>query len=575
MKIKGSIKIAILFIVLILGGVSVFSNAAAIKNIKNVNTSAEKITDNYMVSISKLNDIRSITQEIHNMSLSHIVATDFDTMLDMVEKIRENEALLNLKLEEYKQYISDSDSKDYDSLKESVENLEYYIPDLLAYSAAGDNENAYSCANNQIALYADEISEKIFKITENTNNETEQARKSLSDVYNDSVVMSRIIITVSIAAFGFAVVIVLFRVARPLSIARKGMDEIISDIDNSQGDLTKRIKIVSNDEIAALGVGINKFLEKLQNILKVISDNAQDMETVVSDVMVSVDTSNKSVEDVSNVTNELSATMNNMSESAAVINRSTSDMEGKVNEIADRTNTINAYSKEMKVHADEIESSARTNMENTTEKVNNMLVILKKSIEDSASVNQVSALTNEILSIARYTKLLSINASIEAAKAGEAGKGFSVVAAEIGTLANSSRECADKIQRINEIVIRSVTNLSENSGELVEFMTGYILPEFESFVRSGEEYRNKATFIENSMDEFNEKIIEFQQSMTRISESIASIAHSVNESADGVNMVTERTNILVDDMNRITDKMDINKKISSSLKSETDVFVKL
>lgn len=575
MKIKGSIKISILLIVLILGGVSVFSNAVAIKNIKNVNTSAEKITDEYMVSISKLNDIRSTTQEIHNMSLSHIVATDFDTMLDMVEKIRESEDLLNSKLEEYKQYISDSDSKDYESLKESVENLEYYIPDLLAYSAAGDNENAYSCANNQIAMYADEIYNKISRITENTNLETEQARASLSEVYNDSVVMSRTIIAISAAAFAFAVVIVLFRVARPLSIATKGMNEIIRDIDNGRGDLTKRIKIVSNDEIAALGMGINRFLEKLQSILKVISDNAQNMEAVVSDVMVSVDTSNKSVEDVSNVTNELSATMNTMAESASVINQSTSDMEVKVNEIADRTNTINGYSKEMKVHADEIEMSARTNMENTTRKVNDMLTILKKAIEDSGSVNEVSALTNEILSIARYTKLLSINASIEAAKAGEAGKGFSVVASEIGSLANSSRECADKIQRINEIVIKAVTNLSENSGELVEFMSTCILPEFEAFVKSGEEYRNKATFIENSMDEFNERIIEFQHSMTQISESIDSIANSVNESAKGVNMVTERTNILVNDMNRITDKMDVNKNVSSSLKAETDVFAKL
>lgn len=573
MKIKGSIKISILLIVLILGGVSVFSNAVAIKNIKNVNTSAEKITDEYMVSISKLNDIRTITQEIHNMSLSHIVATDFDTMLDMVEKIRESEDLLNSKLEEYKQYMSDS--KDYDSLKESVDNLEYYIPDLLAYSAAGDNENAYSCANNQIAMYADEISDKISVITENTSLETEQARASLSEVYNDSVVMSRTIIAISAAAFAFAVVIVLFRVARPLSIATKGMNEIIRDIDNGQGDLTKRIKIVSNDEIAALGIGINKFLEKLQNILKVISDNAQNMEAVVSDVMVSVDTSNKSVEDVSNVTNELSATMNTMSESASVINQSTSDMEEKVNAIAGRTNTINEYSKEMKVHADEIELSARTNMENTTKKVNDMLTILKKAIEDSESVNEVSALTNEILSIARYTKLLSINASIEAAKAGDAGKGFSVVASEIGSLANSSRECADKIQRINETVINAVTNLSENSGELVEFMSACILPEFEAFVKSGEEYRNKATFIENSMDEFNERIIEFQHSMIQISESIDSIANSVNESAKGVNMVTERTNILVDDMNRITDKMDVNKNISSSLKAETDVFAKL
>lgn len=575
MKRRGSIKLAILLPVFILGAVSIISNAAAIINIRNVNANAEEIADNYMISISKLGEIEVTAQKIHELALSHIVATDFNSMLGIVDEIRDTEGLLAEQLEAYKKYLSDENAGNYDMLCAGVDNLNYYVADLMAYSAAGNKEMAYACANNEISQYGNEIGSAVESMTDITTSEAGAARNSLSEVYNSSLVMSTAIITVSIAALILVFIIVMLAVIRPLTIAKRDIENIIGDIDRREGDLTKRINVRSGGEIGALGDGINLFMTKLQDIFRVITDTSQKMDEVVTEVRESVTASNNSASDVSAITEELSATMAAMSSNVSIINSNTADVEREVNVIAERTNQINAYSKEMKEHADSMENAARVNMETTSAKVNAILSELKQSIEDSSSVVQINSLTKEILDIARNTNILAINATIEAARAGEAGKSFAVVATEIGQLAGSSRESANNIQRINSIVTEAVTKLANNANELVEYMTEHILPEFESFVRSGEQYKENAAYIEKTMEEFSAKTDNLRQMMTMIAESIDSIAHSINESVCGVNNTAESTQTLVRDMDIISSRMDDNMRIATMLKSETDVFTKI
>ncbi|MGN0587687.1 MAG: methyl-accepting chemotaxis protein [Oscillospiraceae bacterium] len=575
MKKRGSIKLAILLPVFILGAVSIISNAAAIINIKNVNANAEEIADNYMISISKLGEMEVTAQQIHELALSHIIATDFNSMLEIVEDIRDTEDLLAEQLDNYKEYLSDGNAENYSMLCAGADNLNYYVADLMAYSAAGDKEMAYACANNEISLYGNEINSAVESMIDITTSEADAARNALAEVYNSSLVMSTAIIMVSIAALILVFIIVMLAVIRPLVTAKRDIENIIGDIDRREGDLTKRINVRSGGEIGALGDGINLFMTKLQDIFRVITDTTQKMDEVVTEVRESVTASNNSAADVSAVTEELSATMAAMSSNVSIINSNTSDVEREVNIIAEKSNEINAYSKEMKEHADRMENAARVNMETTSEKVNAILSELKQSIEDSSSVMQINSLTKDILDIARHTNILAINATIEAARAGEAGKSFAVVATEIGQLAGSSRESANNIQRINSIVTDAVTKLAGNANELVEYMTEYILPEFEDFVKSGEQYKKNASYIESTMEEFSVKTDDLRHMMTNIAESIDNISHSINESVCGVNNTAESTQTLVQDMDIISSRMDDNMRIAAMLKSETDVFIKI
>ena len=570
-----STKFIILIPVFILGFVSVVSNILAVTNIKRVNANATQIANGYMSCISELGDIQKETLLIHRLGLSHIVATDLNTMISLVETIRSEQETLETYLDDFQEYVTDDNKAEYDALVSNYEGMKYELANLMAYSANNDNEAAYALANGKIADYSSAMQESIAAIRTNVSENADVAKEQLAAVYRTSIAASTASIIISVAALLATLICVVRLVIIPLLKTQKEITNIIEDIDKREGDLTRRVSVHANQEVAAVGNGINVFMDKLQDIFKVIVNNSTRMESVVGEVRDSVVTSNGSVSDLSALTEELSATMEEMSANASLINTNTESVKQEVDQIAERTSEINAYTREMKEHADSMEASARENMESTGAKVNEILTVLNQAIEDSKSVNQVNSLTDDILNIASQTNLLALNASIEAARAGEAGRGFSVVATEISQLAAASQEAANRIQQINRVVTEAVGNLTEHSNGLVQYMNDSILPEFEAFVDAGSAYREKATHIETSMGDFTEKTEVLKKTMAEIADSINTIAHAIEEGVKGVSSAADSTQVLVGDMEDITRHMDENQHIAADLKRETEVFKKL
>ena len=577
-KVKGKKKLStklILIPVFVVGFVSVISSGLSLKNLSKVNDAASQIVDTSMVGTEMLNDIEMETVNIHTLALAHIISTDLSSMIDIVSEVRNHEEKLKQLLDDYNPYVTLETKRNYRIICENYTSLVKECGNVLAYSAAGKNEEAYKTANGSIAKYSNNIEKAISSMREHVNSVTQEERKSLESTYRASVVTCTFTIAVSIIALLFVVFAVVTMVIKPLLRTQKEINGIIVNIDNKKGDLTQRVTPINNAEVDAVGKGINVFMTKLQAIFKAVVTNSARMERVVDDVRQSVQTSNSSVSDLSALTEELSATMQDISENASVINTNTDNVAKEVELIAEKTDELTGYTKDMKAHAQSMESVARTNMESTDRKVSEILEVLQKAIEDSNSVKQVNSLTNDILNIASQTNLLALNASIEAARAGEAGRGFAVVASEISQLAAASQEAANNIQRINAVVTNSVTNLSDNANGLVSYINDSILPEFERFVESGVEYNDKASFIEGTMTDFKEKTDSLKQSMLEISSSINTISHAINEGVNGVVSAADSTQLIVEDMDNISHKMDENYEIADSLKKETSIFIKL
>lgn len=577
-KVKGKKKLStklILIPVFVVGFVSVISSGLSLKNLSKVNDAASQIVDTSMVGTEMLNDIEMETVNIHTLALAHIISTDLSSMIDIVSEVRNHEEKLKQLLDDYNPYVTLETKRNYRIICENYTSLVKECGNVMAYSAAGKNEEAYKTANGSIAKYSNNIEKAISSMREHVNSVTQEERKSLESTYRASVVTCTFTIAVSIIALLFVVFAVVTMVIKPLLRTQKEINGIIVNIDNKKGDLTQRVTPINNAEVDAVGKGINVFMTKLQAIFKAVVTNSARMERVVDDVRQSVQTSNSSVSDLSALTEELSATMQDISENASVINTNTDNVAKEVELIAEKTDELTGYTKDMKAHAQSMESVARTNMESTDRKVSEILEVLQKAIEDSNSVKQVNSLTNDILNIASQTNLLALNASIEAARAGEAGRGFAVVASEISQLAAASQEAANNIQRINAVVTNSVNNLSDNANDLVSYINDSILPEFERFVESGVEYNDKASFIEGTMTDFKEKTDSLKQSMLEISSSINTISHAINEGVNGVVSAADSTQLIVEDMDNISHKMDENYEIADSLKKETSIFIKL
>ncbi len=571
-KMRLSITIIILVPVFILGALAIFSNTAAISNLKKVNKTAMTIADEHMVNISELSEIEKELQEIHKKALSHIIATDLDTLIATVAEVRAEQEILDNYLIEYKDNLSEEDAGAYNTIVSNYETMKYEIANLMAFSGNAEKEKAFALANSTIKQCSDEMQRQVEGMMVRAQESASQASDALTAEYNKAVLKNTIIVVLSVIALLITLYSVFILIIRKLIVANHEINDIIRGIDQSEGDLTKRISILSNDEISDLGNGINTFMGKLQSIMKMIIENSRKLEEVVSEVQESVRTSNDSASDLSAVTEELSATMQEVGHSATIINQNADSVRSEVEMIADKSNSINEYSKRMKENADKMELDAKTNMQETSTKVQEILEVLNQAIADSKSVEQVNGLTNDILKISSQTNLLALNASIEAARAGEAGKGFAVVADEIRQLAASSRQTANRIQEINSVVINAVHNLAGHSNNLVEYMTDSILPEFENFVTSGEQYRDNATYIEGVMNEFTTKTDDLKRAVDEIAASIETITDAIEDGARGVTGAAESTQVLVTDMENISNRMEENQLIAAALQKETDVF---
>ena len=574
-KKKISTKLILLLPVFILGIVCMMSSLVAIVNIQGVNAKATVITDKYMMGISELAKIQEETNNIHKTALSHVLATDLESMISLVDSIKEQEGVLDGYLEAYLPYVTEEMAGDYESILANFEGLKWEIANLMAYSANNNNAGAYALANGAIAGYAKGMQDGIDAMTEKMRAQAQDSKEQQNATYRQALLFGAFFVIISAAALLVTLLSVFQFVIRPLGKTRNEINGIISDIDRREGDLTRRVPIFSNREIAEVGSGINVFMEKLQDIFKVITDNSQKMERLVNEVRDSVLTSNGSVSDLSAVTEELSAAMSEMSNSAAIINTNADAVKKEVDAMAAQTMDIRQYTTEMKGHADSMESAAHANMVSTEQKVNEILEVLEQSIEESKSVNQVNSLTNDILNIASQTNLLSLNASIEAARAGEAGKGFAVVASEISQLATASQSAANRIQSINSVVIHAVNNLVDNANGLVEYMNVSILPEFKNFVTGGSEYRSKANYIENVMCDFSARMDGLQGTIGEIADSIGLITSAIDEGVGGVGNAADSTQVLLSDMESIANHMDENQAIAVNLKRETEIFRQL
>ena len=350
------------------------------------------------------------------------------------------------------------------------------------------------------------------------------------------------------------------------------LDEIIESIEEGHGDLSKRLMVLNQDEMGRLAADVNRFIDILDQIMKKINLDSGSLASIVQDVTEKADNSNSSACDVSAVAEQLSATMEEVASTVTNVDENANRVMEELDQLQKTTEEILAYSDAMKSRADELEVSAQKNKDETRKMIAPIIEKIKRAVENSKNVEKVNELTDEILSISSQTNLLSLNASIEAARAGEAGKGFAVVADEIRQLADSSKETASNIQGINSMVIDLVRELIDNSNEIIRYMEGTILPDYDNFVASGKHYSDDAAHINGQMIDYAERSNTILSMVSQMVDSINGITEAVDEGANGVSSVADSIQILVSEISVINTKMSENQEIAGSLQDEAKRF---
>lgn len=444
--------------------------------------------------------------------------------------------------------------------------------ELMQTAMAGDSAAAVAKANSVMTEWSDTIAVNMDTLISRNDELVKQNIQEQKDLYNQNMILSLILLAISFVAFVMVVVVIIKTVVKPLRKQTSELTEIIDEIKGGHGDFTKRVTVKSMDEIGQSSIGINHFIETLQNIMSNIISNSNVLDGVVGNVASSVAASSDNANDISAIMEELSATMEEVSATTNSVSENTTAAEGKVQKMADQTKVMSQYAQDMKKRATELEHTATENMNNTNEMIGEITTEMNQALENSKSVEKVAQLTADILSISSQTNLLALNASIEAARAGEAGKGFAVVADEIRQLADSSRETANNIQTINEQVIEAVQGLVVSSEKIVGYINENILPDYRAFVQGGQQYNDDATHIDNTMAEYAGEAQDILATMMEMTEAIEGISRAVEESANGVTDAATNIDSLVQSMSTVNGQMEENSTVAKNLKEESAAF---
>ena len=447
---------------------------------------------------------------------------------------------------------------------------------------------AYQQAQMQNAVYGTEIPEEVLAVESGYNTgilsdiwELEKMiqadEKEAKAALKQAKILSNIAIAGSIAftvlIFIIVVLISVRLIVTPVKKSSKELGDMVDEVNNAAADLTKRISVNQKDEIGSLVEGVNTFIEALQNVIARIRDSSVHLNSTFAAVTDSVTSVNGNATDISAVMEELSATMEEVSATLANVNERVEKAGTGMDRISEQSEHILTYATEMQDRATQLEDTAVSNKDTTSAMIQEILGALQQAIENSRSVEEVNALTDEILNISSQTNLLALNASIEAARAGEAGKGFAVVADEIRVLADSSRETAGNIQQINAKVVAAVGDLAKNSENIVTYINENILKDYDGFVESGHKYRADADYINEVMTSFTESVDHLRQTMDEVVENVNDVSTAVEQGAEGVTNAAENTSQLVGEMDTIMKEIDESNNIISELSTQTNRFI--
>ena len=510
---------------------------------------------------------------INGQVLTHVMTTNNVTMEELKAKILAEMDQMDTQMDAFSKCLSENDQRRnaFQSAYNEYAKYRRTVESLLETSAANKTQ-AYVSATSNLPMFNESIEacmDEMLEITETQMDIAHAGMEERAESVPGIVAVASLILALTMLLIMIGIKL---WVINPVKGATKQVDELVEGIRNNEGDITRRIRVRSRDEIGRLSMAINDLVSQMQEIIEALQNGCRRMQETQTGISTCVEKVNESAANTTQNLTRLSGGMEKVSGAVQEVKEDTLLLGQTVEGMKQVAEEGSSYAAGIKGKAGEMKEVALASKKEATSMLSEINTAVNSSIESSQQIHKITKLTGDILGIAGTTNLLALNASIEAARAGEAGKGFAVVAEEIRNLADSSRESANHIKEISDRVVESVQELSENATRLLTFVNTKVLADYDTLENTGKNYHEAADHVDEMMADVREQIGRIQESLQHVNTANDSIEKTVNDSNGMLSVVRENNHGMEEEMQEISSSIEDMSGVVDQLQDSIRCF---
>ena len=378
---------------------------------------------------------------------------------------------------------------------------------------------------------------------------------------------------ITVALVFLACIVAIFIGLKMASGIQTVIQYIITELEKvSAGNLTVQLKVKRKDEFLILASGINRMIENMRRLIEEVKVQSGEVTLSSQQIKESSEVFYKATQNITDAMNEIQLGVHQQAEDSESCLSQMDNLSDKIEIVNGKTNEISHIAKETKEsisqgmeHMEALNEKAKSTSEITAQIIKNIEILEEKS----AAISMITGTINEI---AEETNLLSLNASIEAARAGSAGNGFRVVANEIGKLANQSVSAVSEI----EMLIQDMQKQTKDTVAIANIADGVVKEQEEAVFNSEQSFYALNHHVEKlvgNVDQILESVnnIEGAKGVVLLAiENFSAISEETAAATTSVNEMTEQQLHGVETLNHLAIELDDN---AGSLEQTVSQFI--
>jgi methyl-accepting chemotaxis protein len=332
---------------------------------------------------------------------------------------------------------------------------------------------------------------------------------------NNKLIKTIIVLIISMLVLMSISIVIAVKISRKVTKPLTKIKDLAERL--AKYDFSEDINITSKNEFGQTAKALNEAQNNVKRLIRSISGQTMELTASTEELSAVTQEVTTRVLNINSSTKEIVNNMHESMESAKQVNESMKEINASIGELSQRSTNGSEISTSFKEKSLKLKNETKVTLNNTQNMYEEREEKILSAIKEGTVVQEVSVMVDAISAIAEETNLLALNAAIEAARAGEHGRGFAVVSDEVKKLAEQSADSAKSIQSTVFKVKEAFKKLSDNSHEVLNFITADVTSQFNEFISSGEYYYNNA-----------EKI-------SKISEDIAGMSENLNAAIQQIN----------------------------------------